>query len=307
MRIVFMGSPEFAVPALRALLGRHEVVLVVSQPDKPAGRGRKLTAPPVKVVADEAGIAVIQPRSARSAEFCEQLRAAQPDVCVVVAYGKILPAPVLSVARHGCLNIHASLLPRYRGAAPIQWAVINGEAETGITIMRLDEGMDTGPMLLSRAVPILDDDTAGTLHDRLAPLGAELLVEALAGLEAGTLAQMPQDHGAATYAPMLKKADGVVDWNKPARAVRDHIRGMDPWPGAVTGYRGSSLRLFAVRLSAGSGAPGAVLAADDRGVRVACGEGAISVGELQVAGKRRLPAASFLAGNPIGPGDRLGE
>jgi len=301
-----MGSPEFAVPALRALLPHHEVVLVVTQPDKPAGRGKKLAPPPVKRVAEEAGIEIVQPRSARKVEFLDALRAVQPDICVVVAYGKILPLPVLEVARLGCLNIHASLLPKYRGAAPIQWAIIRGEAETGITIMKLDEGMDTGPMLLERSVAIDETDTAGTMHDKLAPIGAELLLEALAGIEAGTLVERAQDADAATYAPMLAKEHGVVDWHTSSASVRDLIRGVDPWPGAVTTFEGAPLKLFRPVPCAGTGAPGEVLSADRSGLVVACKGGACAIGELQAPGKKRMTVAAFVSGRSIAPGTRLG-
>jgi len=306
MRVVFMGSPRFAVPALRALIDRHQVALVVTQPDKPAGRGRELAPPPIKEVALAAGLPVTQPRSARAPEFLEALRAAAPEICVVVAYGKILPPAVLAVAPRGCLNIHGSLLPRYRGAAPIQWAVLRGEPETGVTIMRLDEGMDTGPTLLSRAVPIDERDTAGSMYDKLAPIGADLLLAALDGLARGALRETPQDHGAASYAPMLRKEQGVVTWARPACEVRDHIRGMDPWPVASTLLEGAPLKLFAPESRAGSGGPGVVLGVDAAGLHVACGEGVCVVGEVQAAGKRRMPAAAFAAGRPMRAGLVLG-
>src|SRR5262245_35642350 len=218
-----MGSPDFAVPALEALLTRHQVALVVTQPDKPAGRGSKLTPPPVKVVAERAGLPVLQPKSARAPEVAEALRATGAELGVVVAYGKILPRAVLDAFPRGCINIHGSILPSYRGAAPIQWAVIRGEAETGVTIMQLDEGMDTGPALLERRTPIGEDETAGELFARLAPMGAELLIEAIAGLAAGTLPPRPQDHAAASHAPMLRKADGFIDFTRPASEVAARI------------------------------------------------------------------------------------
>src|SRR5262249_52046399 len=233
LRVAFMGSPEFAGPPLGAVPAPHDVAVVVTQPDKPAGRGRHVEPPPVKLVAERAGVPVLQPRSARAPELVDALRRFAPDVAVVVAYGKILPQAVLDVPRHGCLNVHASLLPRYRGAAPIQWAIIRGETETGITIMKLDAGMDTGPMLLRRAVAIAEEDTAGTLAARLAPLGAELMREALVRLEAGAQGAAPPDGAGATPAPLLKKEDGRIDWTRPARAARDLVRGVDPWPGAT--------------------------------------------------------------------------
>jgi methionyl-tRNA formyltransferase len=306
LRVVFMGSPAFAVPALRALLGRHEVVLAVSQPDKPSGRGRRVAEAPVATAAREAGIEVAKPRSARRPEFAEQLRATGADVGVVVAYGKILPLGVLEAFPRGCLNIHASLLPAYRGAAPIQWAIIRGETETGITIMRLDEGMDTGPMLLSRAVPIAPEDTAGSLAAKLAPVGAEMLVDALTRLEAGELAEEPQDDSLASYAPMLKKEHGTIDWSRPASEVRDLIRGVDPWPGATSALEREPLKLHGARAVEGSGEPGEVLAVGEHGLVVACGAGAVEIAEVQAAGKKRMAARDFALGRRLGPGARLG-
>lgn len=306
MRVVFMGSPDFAVPPLRALLAHHEVALVVTQPDKPAGRGKKLQPPPVKVVAEEAGVAVIQPRSARASEVAAELRATGAELGVVVAYGKILPPAVLQAFPRGCINIHTSLLPKYRGAAPIQRAVMEGERETGVTIMQLDEGMDTGPVLLMNRVPIGETETAGALFERLAPLGADALLAAIAGLEAGTLEPQPQDHAAATYAAMLTKEDGVIDWTLPADRVASRARGVDPWPGAVTAYAGEPLKLFGARAAEGQGAPGEVLRMDASGLVVACGQGACRFEEVQAAGRKRMSVASFAAGRAIPTGTILG-
>ncbi|HKA86629.1 MAG TPA: methionyl-tRNA formyltransferase [Haliangiales bacterium] len=305
LRVAFMGSPEFAVPTLEAVRAAHDVAVVVTQPDKPAGRGRHVEPPPVKLVAERAGVPVLQPRSARAPELIDALRRFAPDVAIVVAYGKILPQAVLDVPRHGCLNVHASLLPRYRGAAPIQWAIIRGETETGITIMKLDAGMDTGPMLLRRAVAIAEEDTAGTLAARLAPLGAELMREALVRLEAGTLVETPQDGAGATFAPMLKKEDGRIDWTRPARAARDLVRGVDPWPGATAQLDGETLKVWRPRVVPGGGEPGEVLGADRDGLVVACGDGAVALGELQLPGRKRLAAAAFVAGRPVPAGTRL--
>jgi methionyl-tRNA formyltransferase len=309
-KIVFMGSPDFAVPSLRALHARHDVLAVVTQPDRPQGRGQVLTAPPVKLVARELGIPVLQPEKLR-AEVRAELAALGADLFAVVAYGKILSSRTLAIPRLGCLNVHASLLPRYRGAAPIQWAVIRGERSSGVTIMVLDEGMDTGPTLLQREVVLAANETAGSLHDRLAPLGAELLIEALEGFLAGRLRPQPQPAEGATLAPMLSKDDGRVDFTKPAAEVDAWIRGMDPWPGAFSTLGGDRLKLFAsatAGASAGAGGrPGEVLAADARGLMVACGEGAVFVGELQLPGRRRLGAAALLAGRPIPTGTLLGE
>jgi methionyl-tRNA formyltransferase len=310
-----MGSPDFALPSLRAMIARHEVVLVMTQPDKPAGRGHRLTAPPVKRVAEEHGLTVLQPRSARSDDVAAALRATEADLGVVVAYGKILPRAVLDAFPRGCVNVHASLLPAYRGAAPIQWSIIRGERETGITIMKLDEGMDTGPMLLSRREAIRDDDTAGSLAVRLAEIGAEALVEALAQIEAGAAVETAQDPALASYAPMLTKAHGNVVWTASSREVRDLVRGADPWPGAATTLRGEPLKLYGA--SAGDGpnglgsaepghGPGEVLGVDARGVQVACGAGSVVIAELQAPGGRRMPAVELARGRELAVGSILG-
>ena len=307
LRVVFMGSPAFAVPCLSALLDTEEVVAVVTQPDKPAGRGLELAASAVKLRAEEAGVPVLQPASVRKPPFLDELRALRPDVCVVVAYGKILPPEVLATPRHGCLNVHASLLPRYRGAAPIQWAVIRGERETGVTLMQMDAGMDTGDMLLKRAIPIDEWVTAGQLHERLAPLGAEVLLEGLARLKAGTLVAEKQDDAQATMAPMLTKETGRVDFAAGARPVRDLVRGCDPWPTAYTLLGGEPLKLFRPKIVSGRGAPGVVLGADRDGLLVGCGDDAVAFAELQLPGKKRMTAQALLAGHPIPVGARLGE
>ena len=305
MRVVFMGSPEFAVPCLRALAGAHEVTLVVSQPDKPAGRGGQLTAPAVKVAALELGLPVIQPRSARTGELRDAMRATGAELAVVVAYGKILPKDVLEVLPRGCINVHASILPRYRGAAPVQWSVINNDAETGVAIMQLDEGMDTGPVLLERRVVVDPDETSGELLARLAPIGAAALLEAVDGLANGALVAQPQDHARATHAPMLAKTDGAIDFAQPAAAVAARIRGVDPWPGAQAMLRGQLTKLFRARPVDGAGAPGTVLAIDATGARIATSDGAIVVRELQAAGRKRMTAQQFAAGRGIAVGDVL--
>jgi methionyl-tRNA formyltransferase len=307
LRVVFMGSPDFAVPSLEVLLATEQVVGVVTQPDRPKGRGRALAAPPVKVCAATAGVPVVQPERIKgNEEFFATLEGWRPELIVVVAYGRILPPRVLALPPHGCLNVHGSILPKYRGAAPIQWALARGERETGVTIMRMDAGMDTGPMLLVRRQPIADADTAGTLFESLARLGAEALRQALVDLKAGGLVETPQEDAGATYAPMLKKEQGVVDFAQPARAVRDWIRAMDPWPGASTTIEGGPLRLFGAKLISGGGAAGVVMGADRDGLLVGCGEGAIAVGELQLPGGKRMPARALLAGRPIPTGTRLG-
>ena len=309
MRIVFMGSPEFALPSLRACIARHQVVLAVAQPDKPAGRGKEMTRPPVAVAADAAGIPVFQPRSARPPEVAERLKATGAELAVVVAYGKILPRGVLEAFPRGCVNVHGSILPAYRGAAPVQWAIIRGERETGVTIMKLDEGMDTGPMLLERRVAIGEDETAGQLAARLALVGAEALVEALAAIEAGTAVETAQDSTRASHAPMLEKAHGQVDWTRTTEEIRNLVRGVDPWPGATTSLGGEPLKLFGATRAAGQGGAeaGSVLAIGPDGVVVATGDGAVRIAELQAPGKRRMTAAELARGRPLGPGTRLGS
>lgn len=306
MRIVFMGSPEFALPSLAACMAHHQVVLAVAQPDKPAGRGKEITRPPVALAADAAGIPVYQPRSARPPEVAERLRATGAELAVVVAYGKILPKGVLEAFPRGCVNVHGSILPAYRGAAPVQWAIIRGETETGVTIMKLDEGMDTGPMLLVRRTAIGDIETAGELAGRLAVIGAEALVEALAAIEAGTAVEEAQDDARATYAPMLEKAHGRVDWSKSAAEIANLVRGVDPWPGATTLLAGEPLKLFGAARAAGQGEPGAILSIGPEGALVAAGDGAVRIAELQAPGKRRMGAAELARGlRGLGPGTRL--
>ncbi|MCE9572176.1 MAG: methionyl-tRNA formyltransferase [Deltaproteobacteria bacterium] len=300
-----MGSPEFAVPSLEAMLARHEVVLVVTQPDKPAGRGAALTAPPIKVVAERAGVPVLQPKSARAPEVAQALAATGAELGVVVAYGKILPEAVLTAFPRGCINVHGSILPRYRGAAPIQRAVMNGDAETGIAIMQLDVGMDTGPVLLERRTPIGPRETAGELFARLAPLGAEALVEAIDGLVAGTLHPVAQDHTQATHAAMLTKADGVIDFSRPAAAVAAQIRGVDPWPGALVQLRRHTVKVFGAVEVEAFGTPGTVLAVDARGLIVACGQGAVAIDDLQLPGRKRLSVAQVAQGRGVQVGDVL--
>jgi methionyl-tRNA formyltransferase len=315
VRVVFMGSPEFAVPCLRALREHHDVALVVSQPDKPAGRGGKIAAPAVKIAAQELGLPVIQPRSARTGELRDAVAASGAELAVVVAYGKILPRPVLEALPRGCINVHGSLLPRYRGAAPVQWAVIHGETETGVSIMQLDEGMDTGPVLLERRAAIDPAETAGELLARLAPIGAHALIEAIAAIEAGTLHAVAQDHSHASHAPMLAKSDGAIDFAQPAVAVAARIRGVDPWPGAQAVLRGQIVKLFraepAPREPAASAPPmtsappGTVISIDAGGVHVAAADGAVVIRELQAAGRKRMAAAQFAAGRGIAVGDVL--
>jgi methionyl-tRNA formyltransferase len=310
MRVVFMGSPEFAVPTLRALAtagSTHDVALVVTQPDKPAGRGAQLTPPAVKVAALELGLPVLQPKSARTGELEAALKASGAEVAIVVAYGKILPKAVLEALPRGCLNVHGSLLPKYRGAAPVQWAVIDGERTTGISIMQLDEGMDTGPVLLEREVAIGDDETSGELLARLAPVGAVALVDALVKLAAGELKPTPQDNAEASHARMLTKADGAIDFAQAPDLVAARIRGVDPWPGARATLRGETLKLFRATMTDGTAGrlPGTVIAIDARGAHVSCKGGVIAIRELQAPGRKRITAQQFAAGRGIEVGDKL--
>jgi methionyl-tRNA formyltransferase len=297
-----MGSPAFAVPCLRALHAEHEVVLVVSQPDKPAGRGSQITSPAVAIAARELGLPVFQPKSARNGELLAALKASGAELAAVVAYGKILPRDVLDALPRGCLNVHGSLLPRWRGAAPIQWAVISGDAETGVDIMQLDEGMDTGPVLLEKRTPIGPDETSGELFERLAPMGAAALVEAIANI--ATLVPRAQQ-GEPMHARMLEKTDGAIDFTQPATQVAARIRGVDPWPGAVAQLAGQPLKLFRAREIDGHGAPGTVIAIDANGLQVACADGAVLIREIQAAGGKRMAPQQAAAGRKIAVGDVL--
>jgi methionyl-tRNA formyltransferase len=305
MKVAFAGTPEFAAAALEAILAAgFDVPLVLTQPDRPAGRGMQLQPSPVKRVALAAGIPVHQPEKLRTPEQQTPLADVQADVLVVAAYGIILPQAVLDLPRHGCLNIHASLLPRWRGAAPIHRAIQAGDAETGITIMQMDAGLDTGPMLLSRAEAIHADDTTGSLHDRLALLGAEMIVEALRALPGG-LTATPQPADGVTYAAKIGKTEASVDWNRPAAELERAIRAFNPFPGAVATLQQTPVKLWRARAIDAAGTPGEVLLAEGAGVIVACGEGALCITELQKPGGKRLPAADFLRGMPIAAGSRF--
>ncbi len=305
-----MGTPSFAVPTLTTLAeAGHEVVLVVTQPDKPRGRGMKLAPPPVKEKALELGISIFQPERVKVPEAVEILAGMAPDAVVVAAFGQILPKTVLDIPKLGCFNVHASLLPKYRGAAPINWAIINGEGTTGVTIMKMDAGMDTGEMLLKEEEPVLPDDTAGTLTDRLSMLGARMMVRALQELEAGTLAGTPQDNAQATYAPMLKKEMGSVEWSRPAVELERLVRGLDPWPGAYTTLHGTVTKIWKAAVKgegAGSLKPGEVIAAGKEGILVDTGSGALLLKEIQPSGGRRMKAHEYLSGHPVKVGERLG-
>jgi methionyl-tRNA formyltransferase len=310
MRIVFMGTPEFAVPSLEALLrSDDQVVGVVSQPDRPKGRGHRLVAPPVKVVAEQAGIPILQPLKIRTPEFLQALSAWQPDLIAVAAYGRILHTPILRLPPMGCVNVHGSLLPKYRGAAPVQWAVINGETETGITTMLMDEGMDTGPMLLQEKLRISPDDTAGTLAPRLAQLGGRMLVDTITQLKAGTLAPKKQDDGQATLAPLLKKEDGLIDWTMNAIALANRVRGLSPWPGAYTFFGTERWNIWKA-VSNGSAVadkPGTIVAVNKQAIVVATGDGLLDIREIQIANSKRMSVGQFLAGHCVMVGGKLGS
>lgn len=304
MRVAFAGTPEFAAVALRALIAAgFEVPLVLTQPDRPAGRGRKLVASPVKEVALAHGIPVHQPEKLRAPATHAPLIAAAPDVLVVAAYGLILPQAVLDIPPRGCLNIHASLLPRWRGAAPIARAIEAGDRETGITIMRMDAGLDTGPMLLAESIEIGAGETAGSLHDKLAALGGRLVVEALLRLD--SLTPTPQPEQGATYAAKIDKAESAIDWSLPSAVIERRLRAFDPFPGCTARLGDTTLKLWHAELAEGTGAPGEILAVSPDGIVVACGEGALKLTELQKPGGRRLPAAVFLRGFTLAAGQRF--
>lgn len=308
MRIVFMGTPDFAVPSLEALLkSEHQVVGVVTQPDRPKGRGQEVVFSPVKAVCQREGIPVLQPLKMKDPTFLDALRQWRPDVIVVTAYGRILPPAILALPPRGCINVHGSLLPKYRGAGPIQWAVIRGEQQTGITTMFMAEGMDTGDMLLQETVEIRADDTAGTLAPRLAEVGGRLLVETLRRLEAGTLTPQPQDDAQATMAPLLKKEDGVVDWTLPAAEIANRVRGLSPWPGAYTYVNGERWVLWhvAVGEEVSGAAPGTVTKVSKDRVEVATGEGTIQLIDIQPSNSRRMTMAQYLAGHRLAEGLKL--
>lgn len=304
-RIIFMGTPEFAVPCLKALIeSGQDVIAVVTQPDKPKGRGKHLTSPPVKELALKCDIPVLQPEKIKDEPFVNALKNLCPDVIAVVAYGKILPKAVLDMPPLGCINVHASLLPKYRGAAPINRAIINGEKETGITTMLMDEGMDTGDMLLTERVEIKDDDTAASLRDRLKHIGAELLIRTIKGIESGVVQPIKQDDSQATYAPMLKKEDGRIDWTLKAEEIRNLIRGLNPWPGAYTRWEGKQIKIFKGERVKGQGSgvkeePGTIINVSADGICVAAGKDALLITELQPENKNKMSASEFIKGYRI--------
>jgi methionyl-tRNA formyltransferase len=324
MKLIFMGTPEFAVPSLERLIrDGHEIGAVFTQPDKPAGRGKNLQSPPVKTFAVEHAIPVHQPAKIKTNEEARVIfDTIKPDACVVAAYGKILPEWMLAIPRLGSINVHASLLPKYRGAAPINWAIANGERETGVTIMQMDAGLDTGDMLLSCAIEIKSEETAPELSARLSDLGAELLSETLRRLERGEIKPQPQDSTEATYAPMLKREDGLIDWRMNAREIANRVRAFQPWPGTYTFSRGARLTIWQAHETAGDQTsddqinqsaqaevdPSTIIAIDKSGLIVACaGSTALRIEELQIEGKRKLSAREFLNGMRLSIGDRITE
>jgi methionyl-tRNA formyltransferase len=311
MKLIFCGTPQFAVPTLERLIGeKHDVELVMTNPDEPSGRGYEVKPSPVKRAALKAGLAVFQPIKFKDDATAAFLSTFRPDLIVVVAYGHIIPKWMIDLPIHGCVNLHASLLPKYRGAAPIQWAIMRGESATGVTIMKIDEGLDTGDILLQREVPIEDEDTTETLSQRLSGMGADLLVETLPKLIRGEIEPQPQDHTQATFAPSLKKEDGRIDWKLRAEEIGWRVRGLKPWPGAYTSFRSKNLHIGSASPASGQvgpgNEPGTLL--PDRGIlRVVCGQGTLlEVRELQLEGRKHVPARDFLNGARPAPGEKFG-
>ncbi len=308
LKIVFMGTPELAATVLDTMMEAGlSVSLAVSQPDRVRGRGRKSQPTPVHACADKWGIPVFQPVRVREAGAVERIRQEAPDLIVVAAFGQILPQSLLDIPRLGCINIHTSLLPRYRGAAPIQWAVINGEEKTGVTVMQMDAGLDTGDILLQEEVLLAPDETAASLYDRLSLLGGQMAVRAAAGLEAGTLTRTPQDHEASTYASMLTREMGKIDWTQPAAVIERRIRGMNPWPSCYCTLKGKVFKIWGARVGEEEtgAAPGTVTEVTKKGMRVACGSGSLLLTDVQYEGKKRMPCDAFLRGVHVEAGEVL--
>jgi len=312
LRVIFMGTAELSCDSLRALIAspRLQVVAVVTQPDRPKGRDMKLQPTPVKELARQTGLLVLQPERAREEAFLGTLRDLQPELIAVAAYGQILPPSILDLPRHGCINVHTSLLPRYRGAGPIQWAILNGDAATGVTIMKMDVGLDTGDLLTQAKTPIHPEDTSVTLHDRLATMGAELLLRTIPDYVADKIPSRPQPVEGVSHAPKIKKQDGHIDWTQPARAIWNRVRGLVPWPGAFSFLAGQPqphlLKIWQAETVERPGPPGEVLQADKTGIVVGCGRDALRILVVQREGGRRLTAQEFLAGHPLLPGQKLG-
>jgi methionyl-tRNA formyltransferase len=313
LRIIFMGTAPLSCASLKALLAApgFEVAAVVTQPDRPKGRELKRVPSPVKELALQTNLPVLQPERARAEDFLKSLEALRPDLIVVAAYGQILPKTILELPRFGCLNVHTSLLPKYRGAAPIQWAMLNDEPQTGVTIMQMDAGLDTGDILSQAATPVLPEDTSETLHERLGQMGAELLVATIQELVAGKVGPRPQPADGVSYAPKIKKEDGLIDWTQPARAIWNRVRALAPWPGAFTHLPGRPqphlVKIWQTAIEQRQGLPGAILQADKAGLVVGCGQNALRILVLQREGGRRLGAQEFLAGHPLQTGDLLGR
>ena len=308
LKLVFFGTPEFAVAPLEALLeSQHEVIAVVTQPDRQSGRGRRFHPCPVKAAAEEAGLEVLQPRRVIEPEFMNKLKQLNPSLIVVVAYGQIFSRTLLDIPSRGFINVHSSLLPAYRGAAPINRSLINGDTETGVTIMLLDEGMDTGDILLQGATSILADENASMLHDRLAGLGAKLLGKTLDMLRSGSWSPVPQNHEQATYAPMLKKKDGLILWDRDARSIANQVRGMTPWPGCYTYLQGKLLKIhWAVPVEREAGVPpGKIISASQKGIEVATGKGSLLIKDVQLEGKKKMATEDFLKGHRLASGEEF--
>jgi methionyl-tRNA formyltransferase len=313
MNIIFMGTPEFAVPCLRKLVEHgYKIVGVVTQPDRPVGRKRTLTPPPVKVEAERHGIPVLQPEKLRDPDALKQVTSLQPDLIVTAAYGQILPESLLCVPTHGCINVHASLLPKYRGGAPIHRSIIEGEKETGVTIMYMVKALDAGDMISKVVVPIEIEDTIGTLHDKLSEAGSDLLIQTLPDLLSGKITAAPQDHEKATYAPNLSREDERIDWSQHSLSIYNRIRGLNPWPVAFTTLNGEVMKIWKAEVpsseskSIGKNLPGTVVEIDSEGIVVATGDGTISLQEIQPAGKKRMPVSDYVRGTTIHKGDRFG-
>ena len=298
-RVIFMGTPDFAVPCLARLVEISDVVAVVTQPDRPKGRGQKLLPPPVKAFAQEHGIAVYQPVRVKAPDFVDVLRGLAPDLIVVVAFGQILSKEILSLPPLGCINVHASLLPRYRGAAPMQWAIVRGEKETGVTTMFMDEGLDTGDMLMRETLPITQAMTAAELHDAMMKLGADVLEKTLFSLSEGTLKRTPQDDALSTYAPLLDKEVGRIDWKKSAQEIHDLVRGLNSWPGAYTMLAGQKFKIGRTRLAEGTAEPGEIVSVTKQGLLVGTGEAMLEILELQAPSKKKMAAGDYVRGHGL--------
>ncbi len=312
MKIIFMGTPDFAVADLKALFADGQQILaVVTQPDKPKGRKHELSASPVKVAARDLGLPVLQPERAGAPEFIRTVRQMEPDIIAVAAFGQILKQELLDIPRYGCVNVHASLLPKYRGASPIQWAVCNGEEYSGVTTMQMDAGIDTGDILLQEKVRLRDDETGGSLFERLAAVGASLLIRTIHGLENKTVKAVPQDDSQASTVRLISKADGLIDWRQPAAVIERHIRGFNPWPSAFTYRNGKLLKIWKAEVKEGGSHPaeecGRISDAAGGTFAVICGEGELTVQEVQPEGRRRMDVSAYLRGYPVRPGEVLGE